>query len=474
MVDDYAAFLARKAHSDDGAGFAPLWLPSSLFDFQAALTEWAIRRGRGALFEDCGMGKTLQQLVWAENVVRHTNRRVLILTPLAVGSQTVREGEKFGVDCTRSRDGAITPGAKIIVANYELLHRFDPSDFVGVVCDESSILKHFSGTTRKAVTRFLSKMPYRLLCTATAAPNDYIELGTSSEALGELGYTDMLSRFFRQTDHKFHRMEQIKEQKRGGHYFAKISFRVSQQIGQWRLKGHAEIPFWRWVVGWARACRQPSDLGFENDGFVLPPLDEHLHVVAARQPPDGMLFTLPAFGFGEEREERRRTLRERCEFAAERVHQSDSALIWVHLNAEGNLLEHLIPGSVQIAGSDSDDAKEERLLAFLSGQARILITKPKIAGFGLNLQRCAHVVTFATHSYESYYQSIRRCWRFGQTRPVRVDIIATEGEQRVMDNLARKTKAAEEMFVRLIEHMHDGIRVTTERCGRPEEIPAWL
>lgn len=471
-MSEYAAFLAHKAQLGSDGGFKPSWLPDMLFDFQAALVEWALRKGRAAIFADCGMGKTLMQLVWSENVVRETNRRVLILTPLAVGVQTVAEGQKFGIECERSRDGAIR--SRIVVANYELLHRFDPSAFSGVVCDESSILKHFSGATQKTVTRFMARTPYRLLCSATPAPNDYTELGTSAEALGALGHTDMLSRFFRQTDNKPHQMEQIKQQKRGGAYFAKLSFRAAQQIGQWQLRGHAEIPFWRWVASWARACRKPSDLGFPDGSFHLPPIMEHTHVIAARRPPDGLLFTVPAFGLGEERDERRRTLTERCEFAAERVHQSDAAIVWVHLNAEGDLVKELIPDSVQVAGADSDDIKEERLLAFLSGQARVLVTKSKIAGFGLNLQRCAHVVTFVTHSYESYYQSVRRCWRFGQMRPVTVDIIATEGEQRVAENMARKAVQADAMFERMIQHMHEGVRESRARSTVSIEVPAWL
>ena len=236
------------------------------------------------------MGKTIQALAWAEQVVRHTNKRVLVLTPLAVGYQFVTEGERFGIACSRSRDGSLN-GEKILIANYEQLHRFDPSDFVGIVADESSRMKHFSGATQKYVTRFMTKLPYRLLCTATAAPNDYIELGTSSEALGELGYSDMLSRFFVQNDNKSHRMQQIKDQNMergakmlGGEYYAKLAFRIAQTIQQWRLKGHAVDPFWRWVSTWARACRKPSDLGFDDNGFILPALSEQEHLVKEKIP----------------------------------------------------------------------------------------------------------------------------------------------------------------------------------------------
>jgi hypothetical protein len=476
-VSDYAAFLARKAQLDGGSGFAPIWLPDFLFDFQADLVTWALRRGRAAIFADCGLGKTPMQLVWAENVVRHTNGRVLILTPLAVGGQTVREGEKFGIACHRSRDGVIPAGARIIVTNYEQLHHFAPSSFDGVVCDESSILKHFSGATQKAVTRFLLKIPYRLLCTATAAPNDYIELGTSSEALGELGYSDMLTRFFRQTDNKARsRMNDVKAARaaRAGDHYAKLAFRVAQQIGQWRLKGHAVTPFWQWVASWARACRTPSDLGYKDGLFRLPPLEQREHVFDPVRPGEGYLFTVPAFGLREERDERRRTLDERCEAVADLVRHDRPAVVWCHLNAEGDRLVRAIPGSRQVRGGDSDEEKEDAFRAFAAGELRVLITKPKIGAWGLNWQHCAHVVTFATHSYEQFYQSVRRCYRFGQERPVVVDIIATTGESHVIGNMLRKAEQADTMFQELVSHMQDAQSLRLVADDVPVEVPAWV
>lgn len=467
---DYLDFLHRRTHISGEFGFDPD-LPDFLFDFQAAQVRWACRRGRGALLNDCGLGKTPMQLVWADQIHRHTGRPVLILAPLAVGSQTVAEGIKFGIEVTRSRDGSVYP---ITVTNYEKLHLFDPTDFGGVVCDESSILKSFSGATQKAVTRFVAKLPYRLLCTATAAPNDYIELGTSSEALGELGYSDMLSRFFRQTDKKSRR-DQVKEstEARGDHY-ARLAYRVSQQIGQWRLKGHAVTPFWKWVASWSRACRRPSDLGFSDDLFILPPLEQREHVFHPERPPDGMLFTLPAFGLQEEREERRRTLKERCELAAGLVDHDKPAVVWCHLNAEGDHLAKIIPGSIQVKGANSDEEKEEAYRAFASGHIRVLVIKPKIGAWGLNWQHCSHVVTFASHSYEQFYQSVRRCWRFGQLSPVTVDIIATEGERHVIDNMARKSAGAEVMFAELVSHMNEAIRIApiTEHPNITE-VPPW-
>jgi superfamily II DNA or RNA helicase len=473
---DYAAFIERKTQLADGDGFEPLYMPSGLFDFQAAMVEWALRKGKGALFEDCGLGKTFQELAWAENVVRKTNRPVLILTPLAVASQTMREGTKFGIEVKRAMPGQCSaPG--VYVTNYERLHHLESAEFGGVVCDESSILKHFSGATQRAVTRFMLKTQYRLLGTATAAPNDYIELGTSSEALGYLGYTEMLARFFKQTeDAKPSRIEDVKHTRTdGGNYFQKLSFRVTQTIGQYRLKHAAVVPFWRWVASWARACRKPSDLGFDDALFILPELIEREHIVEPTRPADGMLFTVPAFGLQEERDERRRTLDERCELVARLVDHDRPALVWCHMNAEGDLLEQLIPGALQVAGSDDDDVKEERLEAFASGQARVLITKAKIAGLGMNFQHCNHVVTFASHSFEQYYQSIRRCWRFGQKRPVTVDVISTTGEVHVRDNMQRKARQAEEMFAQLVEHMQSAQRIErTNTETKRLERPAWL
>jgi len=403
------------------------------------------------------------------------------MTPIAVGIQTAAEAHKFSIpDVVRSRDGRID--GRIVVSNYEQLDKFSPSDFSGVVCDESSILKHFTGATQKSVTRFMSKVPYRLLCTATAAPNDWSELGTSSEALGALGYSDMLAKFFTQTEEKPHRMEQVKRQNaerqaRGqssSSHYAKLAFRVSQQMGLWRLKGHAEVPFWRWVASWAKACRKPSDLGFSDARFVLPALNERTHVIETVRPPDGQLFTIPAIGFHAEREERRRSMTERCEAVAQLVDHGASALVFCHLNTEGDRLTKTIPGAVQVSGADSDDEKEQKFMAFVRGDARVLVTKAKIAGFGLNFQHCAHVVTFVTHSYEGYYQSVRRCWRFGQTRPVAVDIIATEGELRVSDNLQRKAAQADEMFARMIAHMHNAESMASVRNAIHVEVPSWL
>lgn len=413
---------------------------------------------------------TPMSLVWAENVVRHTNRPVLILAPLGVSHQTVREASKFGVEAHRSADGKACPN--ITVTNYERLDKFNPDDYSGVVCDEASILKHWSGATQKTVTRFLSKVPYRLLCTATPAPNDYIELGTLSEALGELTYTEMLGIFFRQLsdDEKKRRatVDDIIHSKR-------LSWRVLQSFGQWALRPHAFEPFWKWVASWARACRKPSDLGpFSDTEFTLPALNRRDHVITPRTAPPGYLFTVPAFGLNQERGERRRTLDERSELVVNLTKDSDSAVVWCYLNDEADRLGREIKGAVEVKGSQSADEKEELILAFLNQQARVLVTKPKIAGLGLNLQHCAHVVTFVTHSYEQFRQLIGRCHRFGQKRTVTLDVIATEGEVNVKKNMERKEKLASLMFDSIIQNMNDAVNVKAERAATPVSVPQWL
>lgn len=479
MSATYQEFIREKSQIRNENGFEPLWIPDFLFDFQKHLVEWSIRKGRAAILADCGLGKTIMQLVWAENVVRKTNMPVLVVTPLAVSQQTLREAERFGIDAEVSRDGRFSK--KVVITNYERLQHFDSSDFCGAVPDEAGILKNVSGSTRKRVTRFLSKMDYRLPCTATAAPNDYVELGSLSEALGELSHSDMLRRFFQQLDDKGQRKEQKQQQEaefliaKDPNYFKKLAYRVSQTIGQWRLRNHAVQHFWRWVASWARACRMPSDLGFSDDQFKLPPLHEHDHIIKPNSPPPGRLFNTPAIGLGEEREERKRTLKERCEYAANLVDHNQPAVLWCHTNQEADTLVSLIPGAEQVAGRTPDDLKVELYEAFASGELRAMVIKPKIGAWGLNWQHCNHVVTFASHSYEQYYQSTRRCWRFGQKRPVTLDVIATEGEVRVLENMRRKSQQASLMFDRLVGEMRDA-----ESVARPNfytkgmESPSWL
>lgn len=465
----YASFLDHKSQFGEQTGFEPSDIPDFLFGFQRFLVDWAIRKGRSGIFADCGLGKTPMQLVWADAIVRKTNKPVLILTPLAVSQQTVKESEKFDIDSRRSADGTGMAGesARIIVTNYERLHYFDPSDFAGCVCDESSILKSFDGVRRKEITEFMRKMPFRLLCTATAAPNDYIELGTSSEALGELGYMDMLQRFFKNDQNTI---------KPTVYRHSGRNFKLLDDQAKWRFKGHAEIPFWQWVCSWSRAIRRPSDLGFENDGFILPPLIEVQHEVSAKSIAPGYLFSMPARGLQEQREQRRRTIRERCEKVASLVADTKKpALIWCHLNDEGDLLEQLIPDAQQVSGNDTDEAKEAKFIDFANGDLRVLVTKPKIGAWGLNFQHCAHVTSFPSHSFEQYYQGIRRCWRFGQKNPVHVDMVTTEGEKSVLENLQKKAAAADVMFANLVSEMNRALKIhRSNEFKAPMEVPKWL
>lgn len=453
-MSTYQQFIADKLQYSGMSGFADPWVPDFLFDFQRALIEWSCRKGRAAIFADCGMGKTPVQLVWAENVIRQTNRPVLVLAPLAASAQTVREAEKFSIECERSRDGCHRSGARVVITNYERLHLFNPHDFAGAVCDESSILKNFDGVTKAAVTEFMRRMEYRLLCTATAAPNDYIELGTSSEALGELGYTDMLTRFFKNDESSIEPMS----------YSAK-----------WRFKPHAERPFWRWLCSWARALRKPSDLGCPDGPFVLPALETNVQTVNASRPLNGRLFVVPAANLQEQREERRATIRPRCEAVAARAQHRQPFLAWCHLNDEGDLLEQMIPDAKQVSGSDDDERKEELFEAFTAGQLRALVTKPKIGAFGMNWQHCAHMSFFPSHSYEQYYQAVRRCWRFGQTQTVVVDVITTAGEADVLGNLQRKADQATKMFAAMVDEMQSALGVArVVHQTTAAQLPSWL
>lgn len=457
-MSTYTDFLAAKSQRADGHGFEPTVMPDHLFDFQSELVQWAVRQGRAAIFADCGMGKTPMELAWAQNVHEHTGKPVLLLTPLAVGFQIVQEAAKFGHEAAQSRNGKAA--AAITVTNYEQLEKFDPADFGGVVCDESSAIKAFEGTTRAVVTEFMREMPYRLLGTATAAPNDYLELGTSSEALGELGYTDMLGRFFVNDNRTVS---------------ARSNFAAGGRSVGWRFKGHGEGPFWQWVSSWARAIRKPSDYGFPDGAFTLPELIERSHIVEANQPKEGTLFDVPAIGLNEEREELRRTIDERCEVAADLLADTTAGVAWCHLNDESSRLARLIDGAVEVTGSDSPAEKEEKLLAFSRGDIRVLVTKPVIGAWGLNWQHAHHMTYFPSHSYEQYYQAVRRMWRFGQQREVLVDVVTTKGGQNVLANLQRKSRAADAMFSELIAHMNDALTIQrrhdyTDRI----EVPQWL
>jgi len=451
----YREFIENKTHLAGDFGFEPTFIPDGAFDFQAAMIEYAVRKGRAALFEDCGMGKTMQFLAWAQNVVKHENKPVLVLTPLAVSQQTVREGQKFGIDAKRSQDGGIS--SDIVVTNYERLSHFNADDFAGVVCDESSILKNFDGARRGEITYFMRKMKYRLLATATAAPNDYIELGTSSEALGHLGHMDMLNRFFKNDQNN------------------SATRRMYGEAPKWRFKGHAEQPFWRWVCSWARAMRRPSDLGFDDGPFVLPPLVESL--IELPSPDLGeSFFPRAAATLPEQRAEKKRTIGLRAEAAASVINAHDRpAVAWCHLNDESKALTEAINGAVEVSGDDRDEEKEEKFLDFIDGKISRIVTKATIGALGLNFQHCADMTDFPSHSYEQYYQSVRRFWRFGQTRQVNVTTIMTESERKVIENRRRKEDQATQMFASLVSEMNNAMSVSGYReFGSTMEVPKWL
>lgn len=416
-MDGYAKFLDSKRPVVPVAGFDPQEpLHEALFQYQADIVRWALRRGRAAIFADCGMGKTLMQLEWARHVSAHGN--VLILTPLAVGSQTAAEAARFGIAAKVSRDGTLFDG--ITIANYEILHKFDCTALAGIVLDESSIIKAFDGKTRTQVIETFRAAPYRLACTATPAPNDHMELGNHAEFLGVMSRTEMLATYFCHD---------------GG------------ETSVWRLKGHARADFWKWICGWAVNLRKPSDLGYSDDGFALPPMHTHLREVECDIREDGQLFVAEALTLNAQRQARRSTMSKRvAEVAAIVNASSEPWLVWCELNAEGDALADAIAGAVQVAGSDSDDDKCSRMVGFANGIHRVLITKPSIGGFGMNWQHCANVAFVGiTHSFEQYYQAIRRCWRYGQTKEVNVHIVSSDAEQPVVRNLNRKAADAARM-----------------------------
>ncbi|MFA5714975.1 MAG: helicase [Candidatus Paceibacterota bacterium] len=455
-VIDYGEYISNKRHSVFNYGFEPLFLPDCMFDFQKFLTRWAITTGRSALFQDCGLGKTLQELVWAKNVSMHTGKKVLIITPLAVSAQTVSEGEKFGINAQRSQDGKCS--CDIVVTNYERLQYFKPEDFSGVVCDESSILKNFDGKYKADITEFMRRSEYRLLGTATAAPNDFIELGTSSEALGFLGYMDMLSRFFKSDT------DNISQKRRYG------------EAPKWRFKKHAETPFWRWVTSWARAIRKPSDIGFDDGGFKLTKLIERLHMVEAKTLPEGYFLPVHARDRAEQLAEKRRTIEERCDMVLQCVkNRTDQSSVWCQLDAEGDLLEKIIPNSIQVHGRLKDEVKEEYYTKFSKGEIQRIILKPKMGAFGLNWQNCHHFTWFPEHSYERKYQLTRRHLRFGQKHDVEGDIIMTEGERKILNNVKRKDVQASQMFDGLVKEMNNCLSIKNHIEHTTKEIlPSWL
>ena len=455
MTADYAEFIAAKQYTHLDAGFEAWNLPECLRDFQADIVGWACRRGRAAIFADTGLGKTLMQLVWAAQVEQHTNGAVLVVAPLCVAQQTVGEGKKFGIDCKYMREPQFS-NARIHVTNYEMLKNFNPEDYAGIVLDESSILKGMDGKLRKSITEFASTIPYRLSCTATPSPNDFMELGTQSEFLGIMSQVEMLATFF---------------------------IHDGSDTSKWRLKGHGRARFWEWLATWAAVVRHPRDLGYEADGYDLPELIYHEHIVETGIN-DG-LFAKIAQGLQERNQARRESINLRVEKAAEIANSVEGAcIVWCHLNDESAMLESQIDGGVQVYGSMTPDKKEELIAGFTDGEIDKLITKPRIAGFGLNWQHCNHVVfTGLSDSWESFYQAVRRCWRFGQTMPVHVHIISADTEGAVLENIRRKQAQHDQVSEEMAKVMKDytvaeikGASIEKADYVAVEDmrVPAWL
>lgn len=454
---NYNDFLESKRHSIGNFGFKANFLPDIGFDFQNHVIEKAIYRGRNANFLDTGLGKTLIQLSLAKNIVNHTNKKVLILTPLAVAFQFIIEAEKIGIDDVEySKDGKHSK--KIVICNYERLHYFDSNDFEGVILDESSILKNFDGKIKNQVTSFVKKIPYRFLSTATPSPNDFIELGTSSEALGYMGYMDMLGKFFKNNQNSVDSN--------------------NRNIGEkFYLKPHAERDFFAWVNQWAIMVKMPSDLGFSNDRYNLPELIVNTHSVENQSLIDIngqiQMFTPIAKSMTEVRHEQKQTEEKRCEEAI-KLASGKTSVYWCNTNNESGILKENDREAVEIIGSQSIDKKEEILLAFANGEIKRLITKAKITGMGLNWQHCNHSVFFPTWSYEQYYQAIRRFWRFGQKKDVTVDMVISDGQARVIEALQQKTAKAMELYENLTKNVNQSFEHQTKQFNKEIIKPSFL
>ena len=457
---DYRNFIEQKKFATVSSGFNPVKINPRLFDFQQDITNWGCKKGKAAIWADCGLGKTPMQLEWGRQVYQHAGGNILILAPLAVSAQTAREGEKFGIDVNIAEsESDVKPG--INITNYEKLHKFNLGKFAGVVLDESSILKHFNSKTRTAIIEATNRTPYRLASTATPAPNDYMELGNHAEFLGVMTRTEMLSMFFVHD---------------GG------------DTSKWRLKGHAEDKSWEWVASWAVAMRKPSDLGYDDGKFVLPKLHLHEHVVKSpKSIESGQISLIPELAqtLTERRQARRESLEERIARAAELANScNEQWLIWCDLNDESAALTKAINGSVEVKGSDSNDHKSNAMLEFAKGGIRCLVTKPSICGFGMNWQNCSNMAFVGlSDSYEQFYQAIRRCWRFGQENEVHAHIVISEREGLVKANIERKEADAERMANEMVKHtqaiLTGEIRGTTREVAdykttQNMKLPEWL
>jgi hypothetical protein len=452
-MNEYQEFLQTKRHSTIDYGIDPKWYPDDMFDFQKYITQLTIKKGRHANFLDTGTGKTIIELTTAYNYVKETNKPVLIITPLAVADQHLREAEKFGIDDVQhTKDGKYSK--KIILINYERLHYLNSIDFDCVILDESSILKNFDGAIKAQITSFMKKVKYRYLFTATPSPNDFVELGTSSEALGYLGYTDMLGKYFTNNE------DTIKPQNIGT---------------KWVLKGHAENSFFEWVSSWSISMRKPSDLGFSDDRHILPELITNYQTVINSQPltvgGQMQMFASVAKGFKEIRAEEKATVGIRCEKAVELANKQETSVYWCNRNDEGDLLQELDKTAYQIKGSMNIDKKEEIILAFAKGEIKKLITKPKMTAFGLNWQHCGHTTVFPTFSYEQYYQLIRRFWRYGRTEKVIADIVHTDGQKRIIDSITAKMDKANKLFDKLNSTLNSNYQIKEREFNQKITLP---
>jgi hypothetical protein len=452
----YEEFILSKKHSSINYGIEPNFIPDSMFDYQKYVSEYAIKKGRCAVFLDTGLGKTIIEITIACNYIKHTNKPVLIITPLAVAFQFIKEAKKFNIeDIEYSKDGKYK--SKIVVCNYERLDKFNHADFDCVILDESSILKNFDGAIKTQVTAFLRKVKYRYLFTATPSPNDFIELGTSSEALGYLGYMEMLKMFFSNNENNISPLD----------------------IGtKWYLKPHAYNDFFKWVSGWSISMRKPSDLGFSNERHNLPELIQNFHPVKNRNNMviNGqiLMFNTIAHRLGEVREEQKQTIQDRCEVAVELANHYDTSVYWCNFNKEGDLICDIDKDAYQIHGSMDLDKKEDLLIGFFQGHIKKLVTKPKMTAFGLNWQHCNHTIYFPTFSYEQYYQAIRRFWRFGQTKPVTVDLVYSDGQKRVLDILLTKTDKANRLFEKLNSTLHQSLEINNTEYNQSIKQPSFL
>lgn len=459
---NYEEFIQSKKHSTINYGITPTYFNDNLFDFQRHIAEYAIKKGRCGIFLDTGLGKTLIELTIAYNYMLVTNKPVLIITPLAVANQFLIEAEKFGIpEVEHTKDGKYSK--KIILINYERLHYVSATDFDCVILDESSILKNFDGAIKQQVTTFLKKIKYRFLATATPSPNDYIELGTSSEALGYLGYMDMLSKFFKNNQNNVAKLSQISKARQGE---------------EWYLKPHAENDFWQWVASWSISAKKPSDIGFNDDKFILPQLHEIETIIRNENPLtiDGQtkLFQMPAIGFKEIKQEAKSTIYQRCEVAIEKSKEHDISVYWCNLNDEADTLLELDKSAIEVRGNMDIDKKEDILLNFASGQIKKLVTKISITAFGLNWKHCNHTTYCPTYSYEQYYQAIRRFWRFGQKRPVTVDLILSDGQERIMQSLLIKRDKAVKMFEKLTQQTNTDFTIKTKEFNKPINLPKFI